>query len=419
MKSESTIVERTLSSFGKRAYFPNGIVAQSQEAAQKATVVNATAGVALQGKKHISYPLISELIPHLEVDSIVSYAPTAGDPKLRALWNQQMRRKNPLLEEGHYSLPIVTSGLTHSLSIVADLFVEAGDAVIVPTPCWDNYHHIFAVRREGNIYSPSLFNEKLEFSLDSLKELLHSMKEKKIVLILNFPNNPTGYTPTEEEMDELVLLLENVANEKDLVVILDDAYFGLFHTKEVYSYSLFSLLYDLHPNILAIKCDAATKEALAWGFRIGFLTYGSYALEAEHYTNLIQKTMVALRSSVSSSSRVSQTLLINVLEDQRYQKVTQEVAIAMRRRYLLLNKELQKYKDERVLRPLNHNSGYFCAFACEGSAEQLRLELLNTNNIGVVSLEGNLLRIAYSAVDEKEIAPLVKTLYEVAKELWR
>jgi hypothetical protein len=46
---KGSVVERLLSSYGMRSYFPKGIVAQSQEAAQLATRANATAGVALEG----------------------------------------------------------------------------------------------------------------------------------------------------------------------------------------------------------------------------------------------------------------------------------------------------------------------------------------------------------------------------------
>ena len=43
-----------------------------------------------------------------------------------------MIQENPSLEGKSFSNPIVTNALTHGLSIVADLFVDEGDAVIYP-----------------------------------------------------------------------------------------------------------------------------------------------------------------------------------------------------------------------------------------------------------------------------------------------
>ena len=59
-----------------------------------------------------------------------------------------------------------------------------------------------------------------------------------------------------------------------VVVLIDDAYFGLVFEPGVYTQSIFTELSDRSPNLLAVKIDGATKEDYVWGFRVGFLTYG-------------------------------------------------------------------------------------------------------------------------------------------------
>ena len=49
------------------------------------------------------------------------------------------------------------------------------------------------------------------------------------------------------------------------------------------------LLCDAHENILAVKGDAATKEEMVWGFRVGFLTFNSAGLSEEHYEALVKE----------------------------------------------------------------------------------------------------------------------------------
>jgi aspartate/methionine/tyrosine aminotransferase len=60
-----------------------------------------------------------------------------------------------------------------------------------------------------------------------------------------------------------------------LLVVLDDAYFGLFDPLGGASMteSLFGRLANRHPNLLAIRLDGATKELFVWGLRCGFVTF--------------------------------------------------------------------------------------------------------------------------------------------------
>jgi aspartate/methionine/tyrosine aminotransferase len=417
---KDSIIDKALSSYGKRAYFPKGIVSQSQEAARLAHTINATAGVAISGKHHLSHHLFEAFGSVVTVDDMVSYAPTAGDLELRKAWWSEMMRKNPTLDKSDCSLPVVTSGLTHALSVSADLFVDQEDFIIIPSPCWDNYEQIFAVRKGCRILSPSLFDHEKRFSIQSIAKAMEDIDSGKIIVLLNFPNNPTGYTPSESQMYALASLLIQKAEEgRTVVVYIDDAYFGLFHEKEgVYEHSIFSLLCNAHENLLAIKCDAATKESMVWGFRIGFLTYGARGLSKQHYDALVQKTMGAIRSSVSSCSRVSQSLLLSAMRRPEYLAETAKVSQEMAKRYDIVKYEVGKRDGHHILQPYPFNSGYFCTLSCSKDAELLRKYLLEHHGIGTVSIGQHILRIAYSGVDRDRLVDLIDEVYRSAEALW-
>ncbi len=418
---EGTVVFSLLSRYGKTAYFPKGIVAQSVQAGQSAYRANGTAGVALSAGKPLSLSVFSDTVENLSLHQMVSYAPTAGDPALRERWKEEMVRKNPKLLDKNYSLPMVTGGLTHALSIAADLFVDRGDTVLLPDPCWDNYSLIFSDRHEAQLMEYPLFDDVGALAVDGLRKLIMEVSSRKVVVLLNFPHNPTGYTPLESEGEALVQAFKSCANAgKELVLLIDDAYFGLFHEPDVMHQSLFADLCDLHENIVAVKCDAATKESLVWGFRVGFITYGARGLTNMHYHAMVQKTMGAIRSSVSSCSRISQSLLLVAMEDDRYLKETLEVVQEMTARYRLVKEALASHEQEfSFLWPVPCNSGYFFALACEKGAEDLRRLLLDGHGVGTVSIGDSLLRIAYSSVDRKDISWLIELVYRVAGELWR
>ena len=89
-------------------------------------------------------------------------------------------------------------------------------------------------------------------------------------MILNYPNNPTGYTPTHKEVTTIVDAIKALADKGTKVIaVVDDAYYGLFY-EDVYTQSLFTALTNLNSNaILPVRLDGATKEFFAWGFRVG------------------------------------------------------------------------------------------------------------------------------------------------------
>jgi aspartate/methionine/tyrosine aminotransferase len=410
-------------------YFPRGIVAQSAEAKKDAHRLNATAGIATQGGQPLFLSPIRAYIPQLEPGEIFSYAPTAGLPELRAMWLQEMMEKNPSLKGRKTTLPAVVSGLTHGLAVLADLFVEPGDTVILPDLFWGNYRLIFADRMEAQIRTFPFFSEGGTLNLSALGELLGSLlsaagaspssPEGKVILLLNFPNNPTGYSPSSEEAAQLLALLGGTADSGiRLLLICDDAYFGLFYEPDTYPQSIFAEASNLHERILAVKVDGATKENLVWGFRVGFLTFASPGLRAEDavYQALTQKVMGAVRSSVSNSSTLSQSLLLGAMQSPIYGEEKRRVFAILRQRYRRSREILDSLSGP--LRVLPFNSGYFLCFdTAELSAERLRQKLLKEEGVGTISIQDRYLRVAYSSVDEEKLEELYTTIMRAASDL--
>ena len=117
-----------------------------------------------------------------------------------------MREKNSALGNKNCSLPIVTSGLTHSINLVAELFLDKGDSIIIPDMYWDNYDLIFTEQREAKQISFELFKDD-KLNIEGLEKAIDSVKTEKVALLLNFPNNPTGYTPTVEEANTIAQMI--------------------------------------------------------------------------------------------------------------------------------------------------------------------------------------------------------------------
>ena len=412
-----------LSEVGKRMYFPKGIVAQSDEAKEKARRYNATVGLATKvGEPFYLKDIYSSFKDGVfKPSQLFSYAPGGGDKELRAIWKAQMEKKNPTLKGKKTSTPIVTGGLTHTISLIAELFVSPGDEVVCPDLFWDNYDLIFTDLVGAKLRLFRFYDERGHFNTEGMKEALLACKGNTARIILNFPNNPTGYTPSHSEALAIVDAIRAVADTgKKVMVISDDAYFGLFFEEETEKESLFSLLADAHDDIFAIKGDAATKEEMVWGFRIGFITYASRSFTDEHIDALTKKTLGAIRCTVSNCDRPGQSLLLKAMKDGKtYEEDKNDLFDEMKKRYDAVHKAVSRHSGDDVLRPYPFNSGYFMAFDTNGhDAEELRRYLLDKYQIGAINIMGRTLRLAYCSVELDGLDEVVDTVYKAAGEIW-
>ncbi|MDD4082208.1 MAG: aminotransferase class I/II-fold pyridoxal phosphate-dependent enzyme [Sphaerochaetaceae bacterium] len=417
---EKTIFYQGMSEYGKSVYFPKGIVWQAEEAKEKSGKYNATVGLSrINGKPFYQKRLLSNFT-RFEENQVVCYAPCTGEMKLRKLWKKDLIKKNPLLETQEFSLPIVTSGLTHALSICTRLFIGSDDTVLIGGPYWDNYDLLIKENLKAKIATFDILNidEDFEKAIDRTYG-----KTKFIKILFNFPNNPTGFTPSEVQMKRIAMILKKRAETGQKVLVLcDDAYFGLFYDENCFSQSLFALLCNLDENLLAIKIDGATKENLSWGLRIGFITYASKNFNSIIEQVMKEKTASCIRSSVSSSSKVSQSLLIDALSDETGLQVAKDwVLEEMRTRYNIIKNFLLN-NTNTFLKPLEFNSGYFMCFKVVRDGEIFREFLLKEYQIGTISFyeKGNsYLRIAYCSIDKENLQSLFSLIFEAADRFFK
>ncbi|MDR1420442.1 MAG: aminotransferase class I/II-fold pyridoxal phosphate-dependent enzyme [Treponema sp.] len=423
---DGTVAGRLLSNLGRRLYFPRGIIAQSAEAKKSAHTADATIGMAYSGGTPLIFSVIAENMPGLSPSEAVAYAPTAGVEKARTVWKELIIQKNPSLDPGGISLPVVVPGLTAGLSYTADLFVSKGGRVLASDPCWDNYELIFGVRRGAELAGiPFFANPEADgpgsgLDMDAIeKALAQAAASGSVRVIFNFPNNPSGYSPTRAEARALAALVHKTAEGgADVLVICDDAYFGLFYEEDIIQESLFGRFASLHERVLAVKIDGPIKEDYTWGLRTGFLTFGSKGLDGGHYDALIRKLTGAIRSSVSSSNTPAQFLMLKTAEDSRTPGEKERYRSLMRSRYNRVKAIVGENADHPVLIPLPFNSGYFMSFFCRGvNAETLRRHLLSAHGIGTIALGERYLRIAFSSIDEEKIPDIYRTIYRAAEKL--
>lgn len=416
IRQKSPALYEMLSERGKNIFFPKkGILGQTAEA--KGTRINATIGAAIEDD---GTPMRLETIAskiNLDPSLVFPYAPSFGRPDLRARWKEMIYEKSPSLGKTEISLPVVTNALTHGISMAGYLFADAGDEVIVPDLFWGNYTLTLTNGCGANMVKFNLFKNG-KFDLEAFEAKLNEGSPGKRILVLNFPNNPTGYTPSQKEIDGIVEVIGEAAeNGNKIVCIIDDAYFGLIYEEGIAQESIFAPLANLHENVLALKLDGSTKEDYVWGFRVGFMTFAIKGGDAELYSALESKTAGAIRGNISNAANISQSLMFAAYSSPEYAAQKKMKFEIMKKRFEAVKEALKDEKYEKYFRALPYNSGYFmCVKLAEGlDSEQIRQILINKYSIGTISLNG-ILRIAFSAVSASDIREMFEGIYKACEE---
>ena len=401
------VVLDLLSERGRRFFFPaKGILAQGAEAKLKATNANATIGIATDANGPMHLEVIHRSFSGLTPRELYDYAPSFGKPELRTAWAKKQREETPSLGDLPLSHPVVTNALTHGLAIIGDLFLNPGDDVLIHDLHWENYDLSWAIRLGANLHQIPLFDRGLTgFNQEAFVQALASFRGRKLIVGLNFPNNPSGYTPTKAEAGAIAnaLLAAAKAGTK-LVVVCDDAYYGMFFDAACETESLFGRLAGAHENLLAVKIDGATKEEFVWGLRVGFVTYGIKGGTPAVYGALEQKTGGIIRATISNVSMASQSVVLKALVAAEFRSQQAEKVAILKRRYLITVGEVRKseYADCWDVYPFN--SGYFMCVRVKGTtAEAVRQELLTTHGIGAIALGDTELRVAFSCLNDEQI----------------
>lgn len=404
-----------LSSRGKRMYFPyGGILGQSAEA--KSCKVNATIGMAFEED---GSPLVLDCFRkgvNLDTKAFL-YAGSFGQPALRKIWKEMELKKNPSLKNVKFSDPVVTNALTHGLRVVAELFADTKDELVVPDLFWDNYELIFTEAVGCKMRTFNTFRNGA-FDAAALKTALMAPGEKKL-LILNFPNNPTGYTATIEDAVKIVTAVKAAAKAgKKIVVVLDDAYFGLVYEKGVHEESLFAEFATLSPNVLAVKLDGTTKEDYVWGLRVGFISFAFKGATDAQLKALEAKAAGNVRSAVSNITSIGQQLSIEAFADKGYAAQKKAKYAVLKSRYQEIRRILKKnakYAESFEVMPFN--SGYFmCVKPIGVEAEAVRKRLIEGYSTGTIVLSG-LIRLAFATVPLKNLAQLFDAVDSAIRDL--
>ena len=250
---KKTPLYNAYSELGRRIFLPQGIFYWSGRAKKEAELIG-TIGSAFAVEKDFIDGGSSDWLPcyldelseyfSINVKEVVPYTSIGGLNEIREIWKDWIvrkanydkeREKDLLLRlERYITKPIITAGVTNGIYHSCALLLNSGEYIIAPNKRWGNYDNIIEKNIGARIKSFEFFSGQ-NFNLNSLDDAIKDVakSQEKIVIILNFPNNPTGYVPTKKESNEIVSLLQERQRSlnKPIFVIVDDAYEPYVYTQ--------------------------------------------------------------------------------------------------------------------------------------------------------------------------------------------
>ncbi len=153
---------------------------------------------------------------------------------------------------------LVTVGGSEAIDIAMRAMLDPGDEVIIPQPSYVSYEPC-AILANGKPVIIEL-KEENEFRLTK-KELLDSITDKTKLLVLPFPNNPTGAIMEEDDLKGIA----EVCVEKDIFVLSDEIYSALTYKKDHVTIASFPGMKER-----TVLINGFSKSHAMTGWRLGY-----------------------------------------------------------------------------------------------------------------------------------------------------
>ena len=315
------------------------------------------------------------------------YTSNAGLKDLKIeICNYIKRKQN--LDYDYNKQVLVTVGGSEAIDVALRCMINPGDEVIIPEPCYVSYVPCTTMA-DGVPVTINLKNEN-NFRLTAA-ELLDAITDKTKILILAFPNNPTGAIMEREDLEAIA----KVCIEKDIFVISDEIYSELSYGDKP------------HVSIAAIEgmkertlmINGFSKAYAMTGWRLG------YAVGPEA---LIRQMIKMHQFAIMCAPTTSQYAAIEALRNGDSDVEMMREAYNQRRRYLI-----HAFKEMGL--PCFEPKGAFYVFPCIKefgmTSDEFAIKLLEEQKVAVVpgtafgDCGEGFLRISYAySIDDLKVA---------------
>jgi aspartate aminotransferase len=182
------------------------------------------------------------------------YTPSAGTPELREAIAEHLKGKG--IQAASKEV-LVTPGAKHAIFCAMSAALDPGDEVIIPSPCW-TYEGIALINGAKPVFIETTQEDEFRLRIENLQEKLTPNTR---MLVLNYPNNPTGATMKKKDLRALA----DLAVDHEFWVLSDEIYDCLIYEGEKVSIASMPKMHER-----TIYINGFSKAYAMTGWRLGY-----------------------------------------------------------------------------------------------------------------------------------------------------
>lgn len=255
---------------------------------------------------------------------MTKYTPSAGIPELREAIAEHFVKQGIYVKAENV---IVTPGAKHAIFCALAAALDPGDEVLIPSPCW-TYEAMVKIVGGKPVFIKGSKENGFRLEAEKLKS---AITPKSRLLLLNYPNNPTGAVMSASDLKPVL----EVAADHDLWVLSDDIYNVLVYEGEQGNPLKFSGMAER-----TISINGFSKAYAMTGWRLG------YAVAPADFINEMNKIQQA---SITCATSFAQMAAITALKGP--QDFITEMRHEYRRRRNVLVEGLNQIDGIECLKP--------------------------------------------------------------------
>jgi aspartate aminotransferase len=234
---------------------------------------------------------IKEAMMRALAENKTRYAPSSGIPELRAAIAEKLRTRNGISAEAKDV--IVVNGGMQALFGAFQSVVNPGDEVLLFSPYWTPIKDLVAHCQGRSVFVPTDEARENGFA----QTLARYTTDRTKAIYYNTPQNPTGVVLTPDEAKAVA----QFAQDRDLVVIADEAYEDLVYEGEHFSIASLDGMQER-----TITCFTFSKSYAMTGWRLG------YALATEPWMTGLKKAVLYSSNGVSTPTQWAGVAAMNI-----------------------------------------------------------------------------------------------------------
>lgn len=360
-------------------------------------VINATIGSLLDDEGNLVVLLsVDDVFKHLDPKDYADYAPIGGIATFKeAVQKAAFGAHKP---KG-YIEAVATPGGTGSLRNVISNYSDGGDEVLTSDWHWAPYNTI-AGEIGRSIATFEFFTEDGKFNCDSFREKSAKLlaAQESLVIILNTPaHNPTGYSLTLEDWDNVIdILCDEAKCGKAIALVIDAAYIDFAGDEEEYRRFL-PKLERLPENVISIMAYSLSKTFTLYGTRCGAMICIAKTPDiAEEFKVVCEYSS---RGSWSNSAKLAQVILSRIYGDKELLEKVNEERARYRNMLLQRGRAFTEEAKKAGLVTVPFDAGFFVSIPCkdpDGISAELEKE-----GVFIVPLAKGL-RVSVASISEEK-----------------